>query len=375
MTPERPAFFEGQILAAADLTSAIDYGRAQAARHERYLHNWGIAEGLELTKVPKSDSAGNYVEVTLGSGVAIDGTGREIVVPTPVLLSTADFFNANGASPQTGANYPVLLHGIDTVPPAVPLATGACGPGSQPTRTQEGFGLTYGALGAELSLDQQQVPDVSAGPVPAAGNPWEVLVGFVQWDSSSSAQRFTDATDAGRRYAGVQADTVSARSGTLALRSQPTATPGQPVLVVGGNPPALTFGLYQGGSNVDPRLTVSAQGDVTATGTIKGALTQGEIRVQSGTVTDGLIIPLPTGITQDQVDGGKVILHLFLTPHTPQAGPGTWYVPVDCSLDASRRLTCQVIVGNSSSFPASSQQQSGAADYLMVATVPSGGTS
>ena len=28
MTPERPAFFEGQILAAADLTSAVDYGRA-----------------------------------------------------------------------------------------------------------------------------------------------------------------------------------------------------------------------------------------------------------------------------------------------------------------------------------------------------------
>ena len=51
MTPERPAFFEGQILAAADLTSAVDYGRAQAARHDRYLHAWGIAEGLELTTV------------------------------------------------------------------------------------------------------------------------------------------------------------------------------------------------------------------------------------------------------------------------------------------------------------------------------------
>ena len=53
MTPERPAFFEGQILAAADLTSAVDYGRAQVARHERYLHSWGIAEGLELTTTPR----------------------------------------------------------------------------------------------------------------------------------------------------------------------------------------------------------------------------------------------------------------------------------------------------------------------------------
>jgi hypothetical protein len=369
MAPERPAFFEGQILAAADLTSAVDYGRAGASRHDRYLHDWGIAEGLELTKVPYS--TGKYVDVTLGPGVAIDGTGREIVVPTPVLLNTADFFNANGASPQAGANYPVLLHGIDADAPAPPLTSGACGPGRLPTRTQEGFGLTYGGLGAELLLDEQQVPDVSAGPGPAGGVLWEVLVGFVQWDAS--AAKFTDASEAGRRYAGVKADTVAARSGTLALRSQPTVTPGQPVLVVGGDPPALTFGLYQGGNTVDPRLTVSAQGDVTATGTIKGALTQGEIRVQSGTVTHGLVIPLPAGITQDQVDRGAVILHLHLTPHTPQGISGTWYVPVECSVDASRQLTCQVLIGTGSSL--SGSQKPGAADYLMVATVTSGANS
>ena len=99
------------------------------------------------------------------------------------------------------------------------------------------------------------------------------------------------------------------------------------MLVVGGDPPALTFGLYQGGSNVDPRLTVSAEGDVTATGTIKGALTQGEIRVQSGTVTHGLVIPLPDGVTQDQVDRGAVILHLHLTPHTPQSAAGKLVCP------------------------------------------------
>jgi hypothetical protein len=367
-SPERPAFFEGQILAAADLTGAVDYGRGESARHERYLHSWGIAEGLELTKVSKSDRTGTYVEVTLGPGVAIDGTGREIVVPEPVLLKTTDFFNANGASPQDGANYPVLLHGIDTVPAAAPLTIGACGSASQPTRTQEGFALTFGGLGAELSLDEQQVPDVTVGPGPVGGRPWEILVGFVQWDRNQ--KRFTDAISTGRRYAGVVADTVAARSGTLALRSQPAAAPGQPVLVVGGNPPALTFGLYQGGTAVDPRLTVSAQGDLTATGTIKGALTQGQIRVQSGTATDGLIIPLPQGITQDQVDRGAVILHLFLTPHTPQSDPGTWYVPVECGVDANRRLTCQVMIGTS--LTGSLKPKSGAADYLMVATVTSG---
>jgi hypothetical protein len=369
MTPERPAFFEGQILAAADLTSAVDYGRAQVARHERYLHSWGIAEGLGLITTPKTDTSGNkYVEVTLDKGVAIDGTGREIIVPQPVLLTTTGFSTAN-PSGLANTDYPIMLHGTDSNAPAAPLTTGACGAASQPTRTQEGFALTYGAPGADIGLDQQKVPDESAGPSPDVAHPWEILVGHVRWDPSIT--NFTGATITGRRYAGVMADTVAARSGTLALQSQPTATPGQPVLMVGGDPPLLRFGLYKGGTDVDDRLTVTAQGDVTATGTIKGALTQGAVRVQSGSITHGLVIPLPDGITQDQVDRGAVILHLHLTPHTPQSTlAGTWYVPVTCGVDDHRRLSCQVIIGSGSTFGANLQP--GIADYFMVATAASG---
>ena len=306
MTPERPAFFEGQILAAADLTSAVDYGRASSrpARALPALLGYRRRPRADHNVQDRSHYRQDYVDVTLGPGVAIDGTGREIVVPTPFPLSTTDFSIAN-PSALANTDYPILLHGIDNTAPAAPLTTGACGAASQPTRTQEGFALTYGGPGADLGLDQQNVPDESAGPSPDPAHPWEILVGYVQWDPSAS--KFTGASITGRRYAGVMADTVAARSGTLALQSQPTATPGQPALVIGGDPPVLTFGLYQGGIDVDARLTVTAQGDVTATGTIKGALTQGEIQVQSGTVTDGLIIPLPPGITQDQVDQGAVI--------------------------------------------------------------------
>jgi hypothetical protein len=369
MPPERPLFFEGQILAAGDLSSTVEYGRGEAARHERYLHDWGVTDGLELTSTAKSDASGNYVEVTLQPGTAIDGTGREIVVPAASRLSEGDFFNANGASPQAGARYPVLLHGIDTNAPAPPISIGACGSASQPTRTQEGYGLTFGGLGADLTLDQQQLPDVSAGPGPLTGQPWEVLVGFVQWDAA--IKKFTAADYSGRRYAGVKADTVSARGGILTLQTEPTPAPGQPALQITGNPPALVFGLYQG-SAVDHRLTVDAQGDVTVAGTltvagtIKSALAplaQGDIRVQSGTATDGVIIPLPPGITEDQVAHGGVILHLHLTPHTPEvAAPVSYYVPITCNVDSARRLHCRVLT-----FPAASPQP-GAADYLLVAT-------
>ncbi len=366
MTPERPVYFEGQILAAADLSGAVDYGRATIARHERYLHDWGIVEGLEITTKP--DPTGKYVDVTLAPGAAIDGTGREIIVPQAVMLDVNAFFTANGASPQAKANYPVLLYGIDTVAPAPVMAAGACGSGSQPTRTQEGFGLTYGALGAELHLDEQPVPDESAGPGRADGLPWNVLVGFVQWDST--ARQFTAASQDGVRYAGVKADAVAARGGTLALRSQPAVTPGQPVLTVGGDPPVLRFGLYKGDGSVDARLTVTATGDVTASGTIQGSLNLGQMRVQSGTASHGLVIPLPEGITQDQVDSGAVILHLHLTPRTPPSSTGTWYLPLGCSVDSGRRLTCQVMPGAGTSI--TGPPQPGAADYLIVATVASG---
>jgi hypothetical protein len=172
------------------------------------------------------------------------------------------------------------------------------------------------------------------------------------------------------RYAGVKADTVAARNGTLELRSRPAVTPGQPVLTIGGDPPVLKFGLYQGGGIVDARLTVTAKGDVTASGTVQGTLNLGQVRVQSGTAAHGLIIPLPEGVTQEQVDSGAVILHLHLTPRTPLFAAGVWYVPVSCSVDARRQLTCQVM--RVTGATPSGNPQPGVADYLMVATVASG---
>ena len=79
---ERPSFYEGQILAGADLNAALDHARGQAARHERYLHLWGIAEGMNLKAEDKKTAAGvAYKEITVTAGMAVDASGREIVVP------------------------------------------------------------------------------------------------------------------------------------------------------------------------------------------------------------------------------------------------------------------------------------------------------
>src|SRR6266404_3997208 len=89
----RPTFYEGEVLPAADLTAAVEYPRDQMARHNRYLHTWGIASGLKLTAGKATTTSGGetYKPITLSAGVAIDGTGREIVVPDDVDLSSQDF--------------------------------------------------------------------------------------------------------------------------------------------------------------------------------------------------------------------------------------------------------------------------------------------
>ncbi|GAF48240.1 hypothetical protein [Rhodococcus wratislaviensis] len=87
-TEDRPRFYEGQYLAAADLMAAVDYTCTQRARLLVGAHRWGIALGMDLTEVPGPNST---LDVVIQPGYAWDGFGRPIVVPEPAKLSTALF--------------------------------------------------------------------------------------------------------------------------------------------------------------------------------------------------------------------------------------------------------------------------------------------
>ena len=45
---QRPTFYEGQIISAADLNAVVANAQVNDAQHERYLHLPGIAHGLQL---------------------------------------------------------------------------------------------------------------------------------------------------------------------------------------------------------------------------------------------------------------------------------------------------------------------------------------
>jgi hypothetical protein len=373
----RPSFFEGQILAAADLAGELDYARGQLARHERVVHRWGIADGLTLVGADQQTPLGDkYVTVTVGAGLAIDGTGRELVVPDAEPLSEQLFQQLNVAAGQTSAWYPVLLVGHDEAGSPGGSASFRCAT-PQPTRVVEGYELTFGRPGEEFDLDQQVAPTVSAGPGggPDDLTPWRVLLGFVQW--SAPLGKFTAVADAangvGRRYVGLRADEVEAQGGKLELRSRPASVGDAPLVVIdaaSGGGGELAFGRQDGRGGVKKVFTVNAKGDVSAAGKIAGLAMAG-VYVESGIATEGMILPLPSAVTEEAVTAGDVVLHIQVTPHLPgPPAPSGNVIPVQlqCEVDGDRRVLSSMRWQNPAGLPP--PISSAPCDYTVIAVVP-----
>ncbi|WP_406631339.1 hypothetical protein [Amycolatopsis sp. WGS_07] len=369
--PLRPVFHEGQVLAAADLAATVEHARGAAARHSRYLHDWGIADGLGLTTQPRTDPATNtrYVEVRVSPGFAVDGTGRELVVPEAVVLRESDFEAVNGADLPTTEPYPVFLSAVDRTP-AQSTRLDSCGATAGQSRVEESYQVLFGRLGDERLAADQQPPAAGSAPADPPVR-WLVLLGYVRWTAGHFAGVEAKARGVAPRYAGVRADTVTARSGTLTLRTSPAVKQGQPAVVLSGeDPPSLVFGLYQGNGSVSPLMTVAANGNLSIQGSFSGRISVGSTLVTSGTATDGMLLPLPSGITPEQVAGGQVVLHVQLTPRIPPLpAPSALYSPVEATVDGDRRVRCRVRLFDAAATPAVVTEKPGAVDFLVLAAV------
>ncbi len=98
----RVRYREGQRLRAPDLADERAWRLEQSRRHLRAQHGWGIARGLELRR--------DGDVVVLSAGVAVDGIGRELIVPRPVRLSaTALDGSAARLAPRGAAALDVWL--------------------------------------------------------------------------------------------------------------------------------------------------------------------------------------------------------------------------------------------------------------------------
>jgi hypothetical protein len=401
----RPTYYEGQILKADDLDASVAYARNQVARHERGLHSWGVASGLNLQAIPGT----NAVTVQVNPGVAIDARGRELVLAASRLLDETDFISAFVIDPADppGTWYPVYISGIDAsqTPATMPGACVVPGTGNGPvTRYVEDVQFSFGRPDAPKSPAAPVNVGAADGPdtAPGATLP-SVLIGFVQWDRASN--HFLDARGDNtrgidRRTAGVRADRVEARDGSLLLQTSDSGTNGATRLLLrlveanpSAQPPAahgfLIFGPDNGQGEITKVFTVSdtgditVQGNVTVQGTVSSTNVSGKVSIQSGVATDGVVLPPPPGINAADLGTSGIVLHIQVTPRPPRvsnAGPppgldGHWSaVPLLCEVDDQRRVSC-VMRWSSPDTTATTKilDLSGDCNYLILASVPPAG--
>ncbi len=142
---DRPNFFNGQLLTAADFTDEQEYFRQKLKRHNRFLHGSGVVHGLELTL------QGNLVVVQ--PGLALDCAGNEIFVAKVQLADLPD---------EIRDLYVVIAYneyGTDNVP-VVGGASEVPGETVQPSRIVEGF-----ALGFSTELPMCSLPAGAGQPL------------------------------------------------------------------------------------------------------------------------------------------------------------------------------------------------------------------
>lgn len=76
---DRIRYFTGRHMTARDFSDADAYHRSMRLLHNRVLHGWGVACGLEVTPHQRPECG-----LVVQCGLAIDCRGREIVVPAAV---------------------------------------------------------------------------------------------------------------------------------------------------------------------------------------------------------------------------------------------------------------------------------------------------
>lgn len=389
----RPLFAEGQILQAAQLSQLAAIPRARAERHARLMHRPGIVAGLTLTAEPAEDGFGNaFARVFLEPGLAIDGYGREILATGRTELSASRFRLSVGNTIEPETPYPVFVVSLyRPVSGSAGSATDPCAEAGAGGSVEESLEISFGRPGDETS--EQPPPPLEAAPTEEEGSSdWRVLVGFVTW--SAAAQNFAgtdpDAALRHRAFAGVNAATVAGDDAIVQLQPKGALLPGDTVMQIAQGPEgaALAFGTYKGaGRPIDPLFSVNARGDVTAKGALTGKRTGNSVQVESGIAADGMILPLPPGVTEEQVTAGEATVHVHIAPlvdpaQAPDPAADFAVLVQECRVDADRRVHCRIAWASlplganvGGAFAGTLVSGPGAVSFLVaVATSEGGGT-
>jgi hypothetical protein len=313
--PTRVLYTDRQFLQAADLQIDQAYHREMRWRHNLALHSWGILAGLEVTT---DDSQSGPVSIAVSSGMALDGYGRELVLP--------------GNTPQKVAldqtqSYDVWLVYTESSPPPPPIR--GCGGSIEAGRSVEQPRVLVTRTAERQSPDVAKPNGVPPGdldfrperPIPGPESAWPVFLARLDFraattntngtgaasGASGTKSWVTDGTE--RRYAGLVAERIVSPPSQDAQGSPQKQT----MVVNGSDPtdPTLRFavGLSAGGSfdSEDPpfisiRRTQDAttNADTTTIGLTTNRVTvAGDVVMQDGSALEFQPNPVPLDDTTD----------------------------------------------------------------------------
>jgi hypothetical protein len=93
------------------------------------------------------------------------------------------------------------------------------------------------------------------------------------------------------------------------------------------------------------------------------------VLVTSGTATDGMLLPLPSGVTAQEVSDGRAVLHVQVTPRIPPVSGMLLRSAVEAGVDADRRVRCRIRTYDLQAAPPAITEGPGAVDFLVLAAV------
>jgi hypothetical protein len=239
---QRPRYYEGQYIGAADLMAAVDYSRELSREAALSGQTWGICLGLDLAETPNAAGGTDYFVLP---GLAFDGYGRPIVVLTPAPVPASLFAGLPSGNQQVWLRYD------EDETRGLRPGWQSCDGGDAYSRVRESYAIEVGPL---TNLDERQsgielagatvadarlalreivpeAPLLPDGSVPHQTFPpdsarWLVPVGSANWvigapgklDKRTPAAAKLSRTL--RRYAGQVAESLVAADGVLRLRDR-----------------------------------------------------------------------------------------------------------------------------------------------------------
>jgi hypothetical protein len=268
----RVRYYERQFLRTQDFTDEQAYHLTMRRRHNIAHHRWGIVYGLEV----KVDPDGRPV---VQPGMAIDGYGRELIVPDVRLIDEQAFNVKDSDELDVSLAYRQIVAG------EAPGARG-CGDETQADRVQEYPQIRYDV--PDPSFADPRMPrgvppgDRAFDPsrTPPADGDWPVVLGRIKRSRASADKPPTyTVVPVERPYAGLVGETIRAPSKRARVQigaEQPDDPRRFAVFVQDpGNPDA----------SIAPALEIDADGAIDLRGE---ATLYGDLTIAGGTLEFGV---------------------------------------------------------------------------------------